>query len=51
MVSIWNPHTRKPELYRLRSVAFGQGAAVYGFNRIARAIEALFAELLIPTGN
>ena len=51
VVSVFNPHSGKAELYELDALAFGQGAAVYGFNRTARAIDAILAELLVTTGN
>ena len=51
VISVFNPVNGKAELFQLDALAFGQGAAVYGFNRTARAIDAILAELLITTGN
>ena len=44
VISVFNPRSKESELHELVALAFGQGAAVYGFNRLSRALDAIFAE-------
>ena len=51
VVSVFNPYRQVPEFFELKALAFGQGAAVYGFNRVARAIDAIFSHLGVVSSN
>ena len=44
IVSVFNPE-KGQEFYELDAMAFGQGAAVYGFNRVARGVEAIMVKV------
>ena len=48
---MFNPGAGRPEIFELVALAFGQGAAVYGFNRLSRASDAVMAELSIHWAN
>ena len=50
-ICVFNPSSGCPEFFLLEAMAFGQGAAVYGFNRVARALDAILAEIGIMTAN
>ena len=51
VVAVHSPETKGVEWYLLDALAFGQKAAVYGFNRVARALDCVLAGLGIMTGN
>ena len=51
VISVFNPTTKRAELFELMALAFGQGAAVYGFNRVARALGAILAHLGVSCSN
>ena len=46
-VSVFNSVTNKLVLFALIARAVGQGAAVHGFKRLSRAVDAVTAELSI----
>ena len=51
VVAVLDPAEGVVKYFELLALAFGQMAAVYAFNRVARALDAIFAFLLIPCSN
>ena len=45
LVSIWDPDRQRALLFELVALAFGQKGAVWAFNRVSRALDAIFAAL------
>ena len=41
IISVFNPRKKCQELYEISALAFGEGAAVYAFNRVARGLESI----------
>ena len=51
VVAVWNPRAARLEWYLLDALAFGEGAAVYGFNRVARALHRILAHFGVVVAN
>ena len=51
IISVLDPGAKAMRLFELKALAFGQMAAVYSFNRVARAIDAVLAHLGVVCSN
>lgn len=49
VVSVWNPHSGKVELYETESLPFGSTGSVYGFNRCSFALRQIFVHMFRMT--
>ena len=52
IVAVWDPTSEKVKFFEAQALMFGAKAAVPGFNRCARAMEALLVKMFaVPTAN
>ena len=52
IITVWDPIAGRARYFEAQALMFGESAAVYGFNRCARALEALMVKMFaVPTAN
>ena len=52
IIIVWDPVQQRPRYFEARALMFGNSGSVYGFNRCAKAMEALLVRtFLVPTSN